>query len=201
MHPSPRTVGIVIFENVEVLDFAGPFEVFSVARPVDVHDDAQRLFRPVTLGRTPDVIRAVGGLQVKPDHTLADHPPLDIVVMPGGWGTRALRRQPDVLAWLKAQSAGAEIVASVCTGALVLAEAQLLDGLTATTYWDNVAMLRAEYPQVTVRDDVRFVDNGQIVTSAGVSAGIDMSLHLVARLHGDDVAAWTARRMEYSHWP
>jgi transcriptional regulator GlxA family with amidase domain len=198
---APRTVGILIFDGVEVLDFAGPFEVFSVARPVGENDDATgQIFHPITIAAQVGPVTTTGGLVVQPDATIANHPKLDLVIVPGGRGTRQLRHQPEVIAWIAAQAQTSEIAASVCTGAFLLAEAGLLDGLAATTYWSSVPVLAQSFPQVRVDGTVRYVDNGHIVTSAGVSAGIDMSLHLVARLHGSAVADWTARRMEYEYW-
>jgi transcriptional regulator GlxA family with amidase domain len=200
-NPSPRTVGIFIFDGVEVLDFAGPYEVFSVARPVGEDDDATgQIFRPITIAAQAGPITTTGGLVVQPAATIANHPELDLLLIPGGRGTRQVRHQGEVIAWIAAQAQASEIAASVCTGAFLLAEAGLLDGLTATTYWSSVPVLAQSFPNVGVDGTVRYVDNGHIVTSAGVSAGIDMSLHLVARLHGPAVADWTARRMEYEWW-
>jgi transcriptional regulator GlxA family with amidase domain len=197
-----RTVGIAIFDDVEVLDACGPFEVFSVARPVGVRDDDQRLFQPITIAQTTQPVTCVGGLRIVPEATFGAHPPLDIVIIPGGRGARLVQRDnPVILDWIATQSARVEILASVCTGAFLLAERGLLDGKRATTHWASVATLREQFPQVRVLDDVRYVDEGRILTSAGISAGIDMSLYLVARLHSVEVAMWTARRMEYGWSP
>jgi transcriptional regulator GlxA family with amidase domain len=195
-----RTVGILIFDGVEVLDFAGPFEVFSVARLIGGDDEDAQIFHPVTIAATDEPIHTTGDLVVQPAATITNHPKLDMLVVPGGRGTRKVRLQPEVINWIAAQDQTTEITAGVCTGAFLLAEARLLDGHAATTYWDSVATLARNFPQVRVDGTVRYVDEGHIVTSAGVSAGIDMSLHLVARLHGEDIAAWTARRMEYEWW-
>ena len=193
----PRTVGILIFDEVEVLDFCGPFEVFSSARPAGKHDPEDRLFRVVTIAEEARTVSARGGLLVQPHHTIADHPPLDILLVPGGFGTRQVLENPRLLAWIGEQGRRVELATSVCTGAFLLAATGLLDGLRATTYWSAVANLGDRYPAVTPVDDVRFVDEGWVITSAGVSAGIDMSLHVVARLHGEEAADWTARLMEY----
>jgi transcriptional regulator GlxA family with amidase domain len=195
-----RTVGILLFDGVEVLDFAGPFEVFSVARLIGADDEDTQIFRPVTIAATNAPVHTTGGLVVQPAATISNHPKLDILVVPGGRGTRKVRLQPEIITWIAAQDQTTEITASVCTGAFLLAEARLLDGHAATTYWDSVATLASDFPQVRVDGTARYVDEGHIVTSAGVSAGIDMSLHLVARLHGEAIAAWTARRMEYEWW-
>ncbi len=192
-----RTVGILIFDDVEVLDFCGPFEVFSVARPTGENSDESRLFNVVVIAETAETVSCRGGLLVRPHHTIADHPPLDILVVPGGKGTRREIDNPVVLAWIAAQAATIELTTSVCTGSFLLAKIGLLDGKAATTHWGSIGWLRENFPAVDVRDDARFVDAGDIVTSAGVSAGIDMSLHVVGRLHGDETAAWTARHMEY----
>lgn len=155
----------------------------------------------MTLAATPEVVRARYGLRVVPDHTLDDHPPLDLVVIPGGRGTRRERRNGALLRWLKQQHARAELTASVCTGAFLLAECGLLDGRRATTHWGSVQAMRDRYPQVAVAEDARFVDEGRVLTAAGISAGIDLALYLVAKLHGAEVAAWTARHMEYDWNP
>lgn len=192
-----RVVGILIFDDVEVLDFCGPFEVFSVARPVGSHDDEARLFDAVTVSETARTVSARHGLKVEPDYTIQNHPPLDILVVPGGRGTRKEMHNSALLAWIEAQDRRTELTTSVCTGAFLLAELGLLSGKRATTHWGSVPFMRETYKDVTIEENVRFVDEGHVVTSAGISAGIDVSLHLVARLHGADVAAWTARRMEY----
>lgn len=192
-----QTVGILIFDDVEVLDFCGPFEVFSIARPVGVNSDEAQLFKAVTIAEENRIITCRGGLLVQPHHTFDDHPPLDILVVPGGYGTRRERENPRLLDWIAAQAQRTPLVTSVCTGAFLLAERGLLDGRRATTHWGSVEWMRDQYPEIMMLADARVVDEGSVLTSAGVSAGIDMALHVVARLHGQDVAAWTARRMEY----
>jgi transcriptional regulator GlxA family with amidase domain len=178
-----RTVGILIFNDVEVLDFCGPFEVFSVARPVGLHDDEARLFDAVTVAETAATVSARRGLKIEPDYTIKDHPPLDILVVPGGRGTRKEMHNKALLAWIEAQDSRTELTTSVCTGAFLLAELGLLNGKRATTHWGSVQFMRETYQAVNMKEEVRFVDEGRIVTSAGISAGIDMSLHIVARLH------------------
>jgi transcriptional regulator GlxA family with amidase domain len=195
--PRLRTVGILIFDEVEVLDFCGPFEVFSIARQPGATGDDGRLFRVLTIAERPDVVSCRGGLLVQPHHTFADHPPLDLLVVPGGYGTRRERENPRLLRWIAEQDPQTEITASVCTGSFLLAAAGILAGRRATTHWGAIDWQRTHHPEVETHDDQRFVDEGHIITSAGVSAGIDMALHLVARLHGDDVAVTTARQMEY----
>jgi transcriptional regulator GlxA family with amidase domain len=191
----PRNVAIFIFPDVEVLDFCGPFEVFSVTN--ELND--RKLFRTFTVAEQPGQLLARNGLKVAPDHTFADCPKPDILVVPGGFGTRPLLNQPAIIDWIRARSAEAEIAASVCTGSLLYAKAGALDGQRATTHYLRHDLLRELAPAAQVIEDRRFLDNGHVVTSAGISAGIDMSLHLVARLHGAAVAENTARYMEY-HW-
>jgi transcriptional regulator GlxA family with amidase domain len=188
-----RNVAILLFDDVEVLDFAGPFEVFAVTDELADHT----LFRVVTVAPEKRPLRARNGLSVNPDHDFAGCPPPDLLIVPGGFGTRALLKIQPVLDWIKSVNASAEIVASVCTGSLVLGRAGLLDGLRATTHHECFALLREHAPRAAVVTDERFVDTGRIVTGGGISAGIDLSLHLVARLHGAATAEKTARYMEY----
>ena len=188
-----RTVALLLFDEVEVLDFAGPFEVFAVTDELSGH----QLFRVVTVAPEQRPLRARNGLSVNPDYSLGDCPRPDILVIPGGQGTRALLKNPAVLDWIRTVNSAAEIVASVCTGALVLGRAGLLDGLRATTHHECFGLLREHAPRATVVETARFTDNGRILTAAGISAGLDLSLHLVARLHGAAVAEKTARYMEY----
>ena len=196
---SHRTVGILVFEDVEVLDFCGPFEVFaSAALPPEAPGAEElHLFQPIVLAERMETIRCRGGLLVVPHRTLADHPPLDIVVVPGGYGTRRERSNPVVLDWVARQRDAGALVTSVCTGAFVLAATGMLDGHPATTHWSTIDWLRETHPAIDVRDDRRIIDLGPVITSAGVSAGIDMALHVVGRLHGEEIARRTARDMEY----
>ena len=197
---STRTVGILIFDEVEVLDFCGPFEVFSIARDPDDTAEDRPLFRAVTVAEENRIISCRGGLLVQPHHTIDDHPSIDILVVPGGQGTRRERLNDRLLDWIAAQDRSTELTTSVCTGAFLLAERGILDQRRATTHWASVDWMRQQYPTVTMLADERVVDEGRVITSAGVSAGIDMALHVVARLHGAGTAAWTARRMEYDYW-
>ncbi len=192
-------IGILVFDEMELLDMAGPYEVFTTA--ARVHGRSQPagtapLFKVITIASTPATVRARAGLRVQPDFTLHDHPPLHCALVPGGVVDVELQQQ-DVLAWIAAQRRSAPMVASVCTGALLLAAAGGLDGLAATTHWEDLDALRTLRPAVEVRDGVRWVDEGAVVTSAGISAGMDMSLHLVRRLQGQELAARTARQMDY----
>ncbi len=194
-----RTVGILIFEGVEVLDFCGPFEAFATTAPLatDGTRGDDRLFDVLTVAQTAGIVSCTGGLLVQPNATITDHPPLDILVVPGGRGTRREQTNPVLLDWIAAQNQSVELMTSVCTGAFLLAARGILDGRRATTHWASIDRLRQAAPAATVLDDRRFVDEGRVVTSAGVSAGIDMALHVIARLHGSEVATATARNMEY----
>ena len=195
-----RTVGLYLYDDVEVLDFAGPFEVFSTASRVALRrrPDAPAPFRVVTVARDKGPVRARAGLPVLPEATLADHPPLDVLIVPGG-AEQDERGEPALMAWLRAQAAQVEVLASVCTGAFLLAGAGLLDGRRVTTHWEYVAELASGFPALRVVDTGRWIDDGDIFTSAGIAAGIDMSLHLVARLADAKLAMATARQMDY-HW-
>ena len=195
---SLTTVGILIFDDVEVLDFCGPFEVFSVARPIGKNSDETRLFNVVTIAMEDRIVTCRGGLLVKPHMTIEKHPPLDMLVIPGGQGTRRERHNQRLLDWIDQQNQHTNIMASVCTGAFLLAERGLLDHHRATTHWGSIDWMRNMYPSVEMVTDERVVDEGHIITSAGVSAGIDMSLHVVSRMFGADVAVWTAKQMEYN---
>ncbi|MCC6771829.1 MAG: DJ-1/PfpI family protein [Gemmatimonadaceae bacterium] len=188
-----RSVAIVLFDDVEVLDFAGPFEVFSVCGRRSLLDP----FDVYTVSERGQTIRARNGLIVTPLHSFESAPSPDILLVPGGFGTRREMKSPVMLEFVARVGTHCEFLLSVCTGALVLACAGLLDGLSATTHHLALDELRAVAPRTTVREGARIVDNGRVILSSGVSAGIDMSLHVVARLLGDDLALETARYMEY----
>ncbi|MEA4938453.1 MAG: DJ-1/PfpI family protein [Christensenella sp.] len=190
-----KTVGIFLFNEVEVLDFAGPFEVFSLA---ESETSGKRAFRVCTIARTNAPNRARNGLTVLPAYDFSSAPKLDLLIVPGGYGAEELEiREPETIRWLQSIADQAEIVASICTGAFLLAEAGLLNGKRATTHWMDLDRLEREYPAVQVLRNTRFVDEGAILTSGGISAGIDLSLYLVKRLLGAPAAKKTARRMEY----
>jgi transcriptional regulator GlxA family with amidase domain len=193
-----RNVGIFIFDEIEVLDLGGPFEVFSVASRVKsrLQPGAAKPFEVFTIGETSRLIRARGGLMVQPNFDITNHPAIDVLIVPGGVVTAELER-PALIEWIACSARKASLTASVCTGAFLLAKAGLLRGKTITTHWDDIADFRAMFPDILVRDDTRWVDAGEIVTSAGISAGLDMSLHLVARLEGEELAVRTARQMDY----
>lgn len=192
------TIGILLFDGVEVLDFAGPFEVFSVASRIAAARGfaAPDPFQVVTVSRDGGGVVARHGLQILSSAAIGDHPALDVLIVPGGVVDQALA-DADLLAWIRDAAGKAQLTASVCTGAFLLAKAGLLDGRRATTHWEDIADLRVRHPLVQVIEKLAFVDEGKIVTSAGISAGIDMSLHLVARLLGENAAIETARQMQY----
>ncbi|HEV8196121.1 MAG TPA: DJ-1/PfpI family protein [Gemmatimonadales bacterium] len=191
-------VGIYLFDEVEVLDFAGPFEVFSTASRVSarLYPGAPKPFRVTTVARESHLVTARAGLEVQPAHTFTDHPPIDVLIIPGGVVTAEMERK-SVIDWITRCSVGSILTASVCTGAFLLAKAGLLDGKTVTTHWEDIGDLRAGFPRVTVLEEQRWIDAGDIVTSAGISAGIEMSLYLVSRLGGHELAVQTARQMEF----
>jgi transcriptional regulator GlxA family with amidase domain len=199
-----KKIAIVLFDDVEVLDFAGPFEVFSITgkrkigEPYEVFTVAEK-----------DTVAARNQLIIKPTYTFANCPPTDIFLIPGGggyhadgtpFGSRKEMHNPVMLEWIKQQNQRAELTLSVCTGALILAKANLLDGLEATTHFMAVDALREIAPKTKVSPEKRFVDNGKIILSAGVSAGIDMSFYVVEKLQGKEVALEAARYMQYDYW-
>lgn len=191
-----RNVAILIFDDVEVLDFAGPFEVFGVARL----EDGSAPFNVFTVAESTAPVSARNGLSINPNYSLDTCPNVDLLLVPGGRGTRPLIHNTRIIGWIQQQAAPAEMVLSVCTGALLLGKAGLLDGLVATTYHTAFDSLRDVAPNTEQRPGERWVDNGKVITSAGVSAGIDMALHVVGRLLGPALADQTARYMEYEHW-
>jgi transcriptional regulator GlxA family with amidase domain len=195
-----RNVGILIFDEVEVLDFAGPFEVFSRTRlvaGVESRRSAESApFNVFTVARSEDPITATGGLRIVPQFSWASAPRIEILVVPGGFGTRALLNDRPTLEWIRSVSGTGSLVTSVCTGALVLAQAGLLCGSRATTHWGAYDLLASLDSTITVERGVRAVHD-TVITSAGVSAGIDMAFDVVERLCGAEVAQETADYMEY----
>jgi len=191
-----RKVAILIFDEVEVLDFCGPFEVFAVTgRGLE-----QKPFDVFTVAEKSGAVIARNGLSVNPRYTINDCPQAEILIVPGGMGTRREMHNQTLIDWIKEAAGCAEMTLSVCTGSLLLAKAGLLDGASATTHWAAMDLLREVAPRATLRPGKQFVDNGRVMTSAGVSAGIDLSLYAVGKLLGEDTAAETARWMEYKHW-
>ena len=193
-------VGILIFDEVEVLDFAGPFEVFSRTRLLkgaeSRRSDDSAPFNPFTISIDTKHLTATGGLKIIADYTLDNFPKIDILIIPGGFGTRTLLNNESLLKWIKAVSAKANITASVCTGSLLLAKAGLLEGKRATTHWGAIEALKSISKDITVINDRRIV-NDEIITSAGVSSGIDMAFMIVENLYGEQVASDTAKYIEF----
>lgn len=196
-----QSVGILIFDDVEVLDFAGPYEVFSRTRLVPGVESRRSSehapFHVFTVARTTEPVVAIGGLRVIPDHSFDSAPRIDILVVPGGFGTRPLLADTGVLAWIEGVAAAAALTTSVCTGALLLARAGLLRGRRATTHWAAHDLLASLDDSIRVEREPPFVDDS-VITSAGVAAGIEMAFHVVEKLHGAAVADETARYIEYA---
>lgn len=194
------SVGIFLFDGVEVLDFAGPFEVFSRTRLVpgteSRRSEESAPFRVFTVAASAEPVRATGDLRVLPHFDFASAPKIDLLVIPGGFGTRALIDNAPVLDWIRRSAAAARHVTSVCTGSLLLARAGLLSGRRATTHWGALDLLAGLDPTVSVDREARVVTDG-IVSSAGVAAGIDMAFSMVESIHGRAVADETARYIEY----
>lgn len=199
-----KSIAIVLFDHVEVLDFAGPFEVFSVSGRRNVGTP----FHVFTVAEKK-VIAAKNDLVIQPTYLLGDCPPCDIFLVPGGggfhadgtpFGTRLEMNNTNLLEWIRTRSTKAQLVLSVCSGALILAKANLLEKLEATTHYMAVDLLKSIAPSTKISPEKRWVDNGKIILSAGVSAGIDMSLHVVEKLQGPEVAQEAARYMQYDYW-
>jgi transcriptional regulator GlxA family with amidase domain len=193
-----KHVGIVLFNDIEVLDFCGPFEVFSATR---LNEEKRRQepspFEVPLIAETLSHVTTTGGMKVMPQYSFDNCPPIDILVVPGGWGTRKELNNPVMLEWLRKQSVEVETLTSVCTGSMLLGFAGLLDGLHATTHWRSLDWMRDSFPEVVVEYEQHVVSDGRVLTSAGISAGIDMALKVVARYYGEDIARATAEHMEY----
>jgi transcriptional regulator GlxA family with amidase domain len=191
-------IGIYVYDDVEVLDFAGPYEVFTTATRMHLRNsrDDKALFRVFTIGQTMAPVRARAGLKVDPDFSIDDHPVMDCLIVPGGVVTAELEK-PDVIRWISGQSVPQRVVAAVCTGAFLLAKTGKLAGKQVTTHWEDIDDLKEMFPSVDVLSTLRWVDEGAFVTSAGISAGIDMSLHMVERLHSRALAERTALQMDF----
>jgi len=186
-------IGIYIYDEAEVLDFSGPFEVFSVASRF-LNDDEK--FNVFLIGENQKIITARGGFRVNTDFTIKNHPPLDILVVVGGVHTKELKKI-SVIDWIKEESKKVQIVASVCTGAFLLAEAKVITNQKVTTHWEDIKGLKEDYPSLDVITDVRWVDEERIISSAGISAGIDMSLYLVSKIKTEELALKTAKQMQF----
>jgi len=195
-----KSVGIVLFDDIEVLDFCGPFEVFCVTR---LNEERRRgepsPFEVLLVSEKSGPVVTSGGMKVVPDYIFETCPKLDILVVPGGWGTRKEIQNPAMMNWLRIRGAEVETLTSVCTGSMLLGFAGLLDGCHATTHWRSLDWMRQSFPSVTVEIDKHVVEDGRVITSAGISAGIDMALKVVGRYYGEGIARTTARHMEYPY--
>jgi len=193
-----KAVGILIFPDVEVLDFAGPFEVFSVTR---LNEERRRSdtspFHVFLLAETAEPVVTTGGMRVLPEFTIENCPPLEVLVLPGGWGTREQVNNTRMIQWIRDRAAQTKMVTSVCTGSFLLGAAGLLEGRHATTHWRSLDRMCDTFPGIKVERKLHVVEEGNIITSAGISAGIDMALRVVTRYHGETIARATARHMEY----
>ena len=193
----PKTIGILLFTDFEELDAVGPWEVLSYW----THQFPEDGWAVTTLSRDGKLVTAAKGLQIQPAHSYDDAPPLDVLVYPGGAGTRRHLKDEAQLDWVRRQRETVPLMTSVCTGSLVYAKAGLLKGRPATTYWSALDLLQELDPTLEPRPDARFVDDGDIITAAGVSAGIDMALHLIVRLKDADRAREVKRGIQYDPQP
>jgi transcriptional regulator GlxA family with amidase domain len=196
----PLIVGILIFDDVEILDVAGPFEVFAVTRL----NDEQRLqqsspFKVYLISETNKQITAIGGLRLTPDVTITECSNLDLLIIPGGWGTRKESKNRILVNWIGNQFTNDRLIASVCTGSSLLGKAGLLDGRDATTHWRAFDFLQESAPKARILKNVRFTLIEPIFTSAGVSAGIDLALRIVSHFFGTNIGQATASHMEYPY--
>lgn len=182
-------IAFYLQNNVEVLDFAGPMEVFSYAG-----------FEVFTVSKTKEPIKSQGILTINPDYSISDAPPADVLAFFGGGNAAKASDDPELLAWIRRQSDAVRYYFSVCTGAFMLARAGLLENKTATTFHNAISALAKQFPAVKVLPDVRYVDNGHVITTAGISAGIDGALHLVEKIKGRAEAERVVKYMEYDNW-
>lgn len=194
------TIGILIFDDVEVLDYCGPYEVFSSVR---LNEEKRREetspFDLLLVSEKGDLIRTSGGMRILPDVTTAECPPLDILLVPGGWGTRREMNNEPLLAWIAERAKEVITITSVCTGAMLLGKAGVLAGRHATTHWKSLGWMKDSFPDVIVEEKLHVVRDGNIFTSAGISAGIDLALLVTAEYFGEEIARTTARHMEYRY--
>jgi transcriptional regulator GlxA family with amidase domain len=189
-------VGIFLFNDIELLDFAGPYEVFSVSSELNDY----QLFKVFTITQDGREIKSVNGLKVIPDYHFTNHPPIDILVVPGGVGTKIEMVNEAVLNWLQQNYEASKITMSVCSGARLLGKLGIIDNLAATTHHEVIAHFKEIAPRAIIKDNKRFIDNGKVMTSAGISAGIDLALYIVEKLYGQETRNKTIVYMEYGNW-
>ncbi|TGL63003.1 DJ-1/PfpI family protein [Leptospira sarikeiensis] len=188
------SVHILIFNEVEVLDFSGPFEVFSITED----EDKKKLFKVSLVAEKKELLHARNGFPIFPHLSLEEATVPDILIIPGGYGAEEIEiHNKKLIGWIREMESKVKILASICTGAFLLAEAGILDGMEITTHWMDQEALRNKYPKIKKVVHEKFIDHGHILTSGGVSRGILMSLHLVEKLVGRKIAEFTARRMEF----
>ncbi|MDD1763019.1 MAG: DJ-1/PfpI family protein [Methanothrix sp.] len=197
---SKKRVGMLLFPDIELLDFCGPYEVFSVFR----FDEEKGSLEPspfdiYLIAENKGTIKTRAGLEVVAEYSLADHPPFDILVVPGGWGTRKEITNDKLINWIRKIAQEVELVTAVCTGSMLLGRAGLLVGKRATTHWQSLQWMKDEFPDTIVEDALHVVEDGNIITSAGISAGIDMALKVVQKYYGVEIARNMARYMEYRY--
>lgn len=191
-------IGIYVYDEVEVLDFSGPFEVFTTAsRVYGRQNPGASLFDVYLIAEQNALVTARADFKVQPHYIIRNHPKLDVLIVPGGVHTHELEK-PEVIEWIQQTAGTTQLTASVCTGAFLLAKANLLEGKSVTTHWEDIPDLHAMFPSLDIKEDIPWVDNGNIVTSAGISAGIEMALHLITKLAGKELAVKTARQMQYT---
>jgi len=191
---SKYRIGILIFNDVEVMDFCGPFEVFSITRD----KEGNNAFDVNVIAEKQGPVLARNKLSINPHYSICNYPPLDILLIPGGPGTRKEMHNKTLIEWIKTCSQKTQLVLSVCTGSLLLGKANLLDNIEATTHHGALELLKEVAPKTTVITNQRYIDNGKYITSGGISAGIDMSLYVVSKLLGKVIAEQTAKHMEYN---
>jgi transcriptional regulator GlxA family with amidase domain len=194
MHKNDHlNIGIYIYKNAEVLDFSGPFEVFSTANRLNSENLRMNVF---LIGETELLVEARGGFCVTPKYDIHNHPELNLLIVVGGVHAEEIQKT-HVMQWLQQQGHKVAIMASVCTGAFLLAQAGILDNYQATTHWSDIQEFRQTYPDIPIIENVRWVDNQNVITSGGISAGIDMSLHLLSKFSSQQLALLTAKQMEF----
>ncbi|HEY1631764.1 MAG TPA: DJ-1/PfpI family protein [Rhizomicrobium sp.] len=194
-------IGILVFDDAEELDFVGPWEVFTMINEVMAHTGNERPHRIMLVAEKSDPVRCAKAMRVLPDVTTADCPALDVLLIPGGQGTRREVKNEALLAWIAKTAAGCTWITSVCTGAMLLTAAGPAKGKRVTTHWGFIQALRERKEAAEVLENIRYVRDGNVVTSAGVSAGIDMALWLTGQIHSPATARMVQRAMEYDPAP
>jgi transcriptional regulator GlxA family with amidase domain len=196
-----RTIGILIFDDAEELDFVGPYEVFTMSNEMYGHSGKERLDRVLLISESGKAVTCAKGMRVEAHCSMAEAPKLDVLLIPGGMGTRREVNNKPLLDWVAKMAAGCEWVTSVCTGSMILTAAGPARGKRVTTHWAFIETLRERKEASEVVEKIRYVRDGNVVTSAGVSAGIDMALWLTGQMHGEDHARFTQLGMQYDPAP